>query len=140
MRARFALAGLLLALLAACASPAPLGDGSLSGVLPEGWTDSTRPEADMVLRVTDDEVPLPGEIVVRRASPDIAPVAVWAELGEKTVPAPRARVGDRPQDNNRQVRVYVRLFSDGRVLEAEVDVRLDRGAAEGFLNSLRPAG
>ena len=127
-------------LATACVSPVPLGDGSLEGVLPGGWSDSTRTGPQVVLRVTDDMVPLPGEIIIRIVESDVAPIGTWDEIGERSVPAPQTRVGDDWQSNTRDVRVYLRQFSDGRTLEAQVDMQLDQGTAERFLNGLRPAG
>lgn len=136
---RFA-APMLLLVAAACSSPLPLGDGSLAGVLPGDWHDSTRTSPEMILRITNDNEPLPFEMVIHAAPTATAAAASWTEVGERTIPAAQTRVGDRWQDNTRDVRVYIRQFSDGRVLEALVDVRFDRGRAEGLLAGLRPTG
>lgn len=131
---------LLAAFVAACASPVSLGNGTLAGVLPGGWHDSSRPDPDQLVRVTDDDVPLPAELVILVAPESVeATGQAWVVVAEETRPAPRTRVGDRWQDNTRDVRVYRTRFADGRVLEAVVDVRFDRARAERFLRSLRPA-
>ena len=123
--------------LASC-SYGPLGDGTLKGRLPRNWNDSKRLDPASILRITNDNVPIPYEMnfVISPCESAEPEHDQWAIIRETKIPGPTVRVGDQWNQTERHVRVYHRRYIQGQILEATVDTRFNQKEVENFLAGL----
>lgn len=119
-----------------CRMPEPLGDGTLTGIIPNHWIDSGRHEGDTVLVLNDYTEPLPLEISIRRIEWKESLPKEWVFVKELEIPAPRTPVGEGWIENTRIVRVYHRAFDKNQAFEADIDINLEEFSARRFLKSL----
>ena len=116
--------------------PTPLGQKTLSGVLPPGWEDAPV-KGNAVLRVVKPSIPVPLEIVVKPLESKEATVAEgWTRVKAETRPGPAVRQGKETKTISRPVWIYHGKISEDHKYEAIVDRRLNEGDVESFLNSL----
>lgn len=129
-------------LVCGCDKPrAPLGDGSLSGMVHRDWEDASV-SANQKVRVLRMWVPNPWQITVYPAPKGVrAPERPgWTFLKEERRQEGKGRIGSKWRPYVRVVWIYRGRVGGGPLLEAAVDKRFDRRRAERFLRNLRATG